>query len=1214
MPVPLQITSNQRAAIEQTLKEIESHIVSRGAKLMRERAVRKIQWVESEREIEAQVQGGQLYTVWVRFEPGQEEADLDCTCPYGANCKHGVAVLLELRKMAILESASQMRSQGFQAPGQEAVRPVAEKEMGELAAELLKLQGGKAWLPKAKLSLAKMEPLWKKRSPHITENELYAVCGKTTWGNRRILLWPEEHPPKNVTEFLAYMSMGLAMGNLTLPSPLDTLVDKAVVQQLKKQWTRLEDIAQWKQTLGQWQMPAASHAGKTPSVEFRLLLHGLGATIQIRRNEDESFAKVSAKALKEAAQGAMGKMNAGSHAVLDAACDPYGYVRNVELDGMSQELAESLEMLLRTEALFERHVAGADGQPLTREDEPLRWELLPPTEKGNDYRLTLVTASGTPPPPPVAVIPGRPNHYITCGSVYRLNFWPFGAVRPSWPVSIPAEAMETSEGVNALAGLGVETPARLSQKITRRKAAVTVRCEVFRHPGGASDYLGVNATADLAGTAQPQVWTGEEWISPYWQKETLKSINQDKEGRFIQLDKEVMAEAATWLKGMTLRPSMGHYGRLEQRVVGKDWPEQFTAWLEQRPGEVVMELDAELASLRDGSVSGQIRLDIEESKSGMDWFDLNLNLEVTDHTLTEAEISLLLKAKGKWVKLSGKGWRKLEFKLTEEQERELAELGLSAAQFSGEKQRLHALQLGSTAREGGSLLSAEKAAQVRRRLDEIQTQVSPPQPAEIQAVLRPYQTEGFHFLAYLATNRFGGVLADDMGLGKTLQALTWLAWLRAEQKVQEPALVVCPKSVQDNWRAEADRFFPGLKVTVWTRENAGKAGLEDGTDLLVIHYPQLRSHEEKLRDMKWGAVILDEAQAIKNPTSQSAQAACALEARHRLALTGTPIENRLLDLWSIFAFAMPGILGSRAAFGRNFDMETDLQARRRLAARTRPFLLRRTKSEVATDLPERVEEDLVVELDGTQAALYQAELKRARAQLLKVETSRELDKMRFNILTSLLRLRQICCHPLLVGLQQEPGAAAEAPGTAAKKGRKKKTAADSEGTESAKLGALLEQLEPILEEGQKVLVFSQFVEMLEIIRGETEKQNWPTYMLTGSTEDRGELVSAFQNHEGGAVFLISLKAGGSGLNLTAASYVVLFDPWWNPAVEAQAIDRTHRIGQKQTVFAYRLIMKDTIEEKIRALQKQKGALAQDILGEESFAQGLSIDDFRFLLG
>jgi SNF2 family DNA or RNA helicase len=332
------------------------------------------------------------------------------------------------------------------------------------------------------------------------------------------------------------------------------------------------------------------------------------------------------------------------------------------------------------------------------------------------------------------------------------------------------------------------------------------------------------------------------------------------------------------------------------------------------------------------------------------------------------------------------------------------------------------------------------------------------------------------------------------------------------------------------------------------------------SDMVVINYAQLRMSAEQLRGPEWGAVVLDEAQYIKNPSSQTAVAACCLRSPHRLALSGTPIENRLLDLWSIMHFAMPGLLGVRAQFNKQYDSRTDSLARKRLATRIRPFILRRAKSEVAKDLPARIEEDVVVELEGVQSQMYKAELKRARQELLKIKSSRELDKQRFNVLTSLLRLRQICCHPGLVS--------------------------DDHGhADSAKMEALIDLLEPLLERGQKVLVFSQFVEMLSRIEREVDARSWNSFLLTGETEDRGELVDAFQKHDGPAVFLISLRAGGMGLNLTAASYVVLFDPWWNPAVENQAIDRTHRIGQTQQVIAYRLVAKQSVEEKIRQLQR-----------------------------
>jgi SNF2 family DNA or RNA helicase len=392
----------------------------------------------------------------------------------------------------------------------------------------------------------------------------------------------------------------------------------------------------------------------------------------------------------------------------------------------------------------------------------------------------------------------------------------------------------------------------------------------------------------------------------------------------------------------------------------------------------------------------------------------------------------------------------------------------------------------------------------------------------------------------------------------------------------------------DNWHAEAERFYPNLRVRLWRGEPAAELSAARKTsDLLVINYAQLRSLSPDIASAQWLAAILDEAQYIKNPNSRTAQAARALKAEHRLALTGTPIENRLLDLWSIFGFAMAGALGNRAHFLRRFDAKDDPLARRRLGARVRPFLLRRTKAQVERDLPDRVEEDLLCEMEGEQKTLYRAELKHARQLILGLKTNEQLNEERFNILTSLLRLRQICCHPALVDARLHEA-------------------------ESAKVSALEDLLEPLIEEGHKALVFSQFVTMLDLLREKVKQRGWPHFYLVGETENRGELVREFQSAKDSAVFLISLRAGGFGLNLTAASYVVLFDPWWNPAVENQAIDRTHRIGQTNKVMAYRLLMRESIEQKIRALQKQKAALADDVLGEERFAQSLTLEDLRFL--
>jgi SNF2 family DNA or RNA helicase len=533
------------------------------------------------------------------------------------------------------------------------------------------------------------------------------------------------------------------------------------------------------------------------------------------------------------------------------------------------------------------------------------------------------------------------------------------------------------------------------------------------------------------------------------------------------------------------------------------------------------------------------------------------------------------------------------------------------------------------------------AARLRDRSAALRALPPPALPAGLRASLRPYQLEGYHFLAHLASQGLGGVLADDMGLGKTLQTLAWLLWL-ADRAAAEGrpfrALVVAPKSVVPNWAVEAGRFAP----TLTTARSIPGNDLPDTAQILVINYVQLRLRAPELSALSWDAVVLDEGQNIKNPGSATARAARDLKARHRLVLTGTPIENRLLDLWSLVAFAQPGLLGSQASFQRLYnDKEDPSGARSRLATRVRPFLLRRTKGQVARDLPARIEEEIGCELEGAQRALYEAELKRARQLLLKVGDNRQFDAQRFNILQSLLRLRQICCDPRLIGhntvdpVEQVVGKKRGRPSkksAAATSSSSVASAVTSTSTDdaaavidttdedaparpsSAKLDALLDTVEPLVAEGHRVLVFSQFVSMLELIRTELAVRGIGHLLLTGQTENRQALVDKFQAADGPPVFLLSLKAAGSGLNLTAASYVILYDPWWNPAVEAQAIDRTHRIGQKSTVMAYRLIAKNTVEEKIRALQREKSELAAAVVQEESLATVMDLDSLRRILG
>src|SRR6267143_3954621 len=470
-------------------------------------------------------------------------------------------------------------------------------------------------------------------------------------------------------------------------------------------------------------------------------------------------------------------------------------------------------------------------------------------------------------------------------------------------------------------------------------------------------------------------------------------------------------------------------------------------------------------------------------------------------------------------------------------------------------------------------------------------------PPGITADLRPYQKEGFNFLCHLTEMKLGGILADDMGLGKTLQTLSWLAWLKQRNaKHPKPALVICPASVLHNWRRESERFTPHLKVLVLesgsARHNLRKQIPQ--YDLIVTNYSLLRRDLAALQKFSFGAAILDEAQFIKNPAAQVTQSVKQLKATQRLALTGTPLENRLLDLWSITDFIQPGYLGNQEQFQQAYEPRAEggaeeaataqRIARRRLSAKLRPLMLRRLKRQVAKDLPDRIEERRDCVLGEEQRKLYLAELRRSREQVMQTVAEKGLHKSKIHVLAALTRLRQICCHPQLVGNDSASG----------------------------KTETLFELLEPLLDEGQKVLIFSQFVQMLKILEAECKHRQIPTHVLTGETKERHTVVQGFQSDPNAAVFLLSLRAAGTGLNLTTASYVVLYDPWWNPAVEAQAIDRSHRIGQTQTVNAYRLISPGTVEEKIWELQQSKAQTIADVLGEEGFARSLSKADLEYL--
>ena len=577
-----------------------------------------------------------------------------------------------------------------------------------------------------------------------------------------------------------------------------------------------------------------------------------------------------------------------------------------------------------------------------------------------------------------------------------------------------------------------------------------------------------------------------------------------------------------------------------------------------------------------------------EIRSGVDWFDLDASVEFDEISIPLPRLLAALSRGERTIPLED-GTLGIIPDETLARLRSLASIG---KETNGELRfaRAQAAMLDTLV---SSLAGVrvddpfEKARAQLRRFDRIAPADA---PAGFTGTLRPYQNEGLGWMHFLRDFGFGGCLADDMGLGKTVQVL---ALLEARREAGAgPSLVVVPKSLIFNWRQESARFTPSLRVLEYTGDQRDRAAVDPAAhDLVLTTYGVLRRDAERLAAIPFDYAILDEAQAIKNATTAGAKAARLLNARHRLALTGTPVENRIGDLWSLFEFLNPGMLGAARGFAAAGMGESvaDMGTRELLARALRPFILRRTKQQVASDLPERLEQTIYVELEPEERAQYDELRDHYRASLLNRIAIDGMNKSRMHILEALLRLRQAACHPGLID-----------------KERVTET--------SSKLDVLVPRLLELAAEEHKVIVFSQFTSFLSILRTRLDEEGLPYAYLDGRTRDREAKVQQFQNDPNCRAFLISLKAGGLGLNLTAAEYVFLLDPWWNPAVEAQAIDRAHRIGQTRRVFASRLIARDTVEEKVLELQRTKRDLADAIItGDNASVRNLRREDLEVLL-
>ncbi|MEN7972425.1 MAG: SNF2-related protein [Verrucomicrobiota bacterium] len=479
------------------------------------------------------------------------------------------------------------------------------------------------------------------------------------------------------------------------------------------------------------------------------------------------------------------------------------------------------------------------------------------------------------------------------------------------------------------------------------------------------------------------------------------------------------------------------------------------------------------------------------------------------------------------------------------------------------------------------------------------SKIEPVSIGNLENTLRDYQKDGVYWLSFLERSGFCGILADEMGLGKTLQTLTWLSLEREKAGAQEsPALIICPTSLVDNWAEEAEKFVPHLRVQKMhgTDRHEHWSKLPN-CDLIITSYALIRRDLDEYLQHRFSVAVLDEAQHIKNRTTQNAAAVKKIQAEHKLVLTGTPIENSVADLWSIMDFLMPGYLGHHKTFRENYELpiqsggpDAEL-AQIKLRRKLHPFLLRRLKKDVAKDLPDKIQRVAHCSLSGDQAKVYKQLVESAKRKVTDLVEAQGFNKSRMEVLKILLQLRQTCCHLDLLKL---PNLKSEYP--------------------SAKMELFFELVDEALDAGHRILVFSQFTSMLALIREELEARELKYCYLDGSTKDRQERVRTFNSDRSIPLFLISLKAGGSGLNLTGADMVIHFDPWWNPAVEDQATDRAHRIGQKNTVYSIKLITKGTVEEKVLQMQqKKKGIIDATLEKDGAVEQGLSWNDVQELL-
>lgn len=1159
-------------ALPSLLKQFDDRTRHEAERLVDDDSVRGLELMEDEMMAEVRLDERPVQVRWLKGERGwhgETEIDDDDVLENLALC----ATLVAVKRRDARGTLPQM--------------PVEEEDFEHLL--LAKL--GRPLTPDEENYLSKLEKRYERvrLTNKIFDQDLVRLHPK--WSIQSVepvVLWPE--PPTSLREFWNYIALALADKGLSAPAFLRGMADINGTRESLREWRHASTVPTWQKRIREF-IDSRSEAIRTgpPALrhcEFRLLITVNDARLQLQPEGEppSPFANVDGDLLgtlrQEHRDGRI--VTSGPSQLLLVSC----------LSQSEEDFNDSFRLETRHHAqwlatLFQQPALQAllvtlDDAPFHRPSEPLRWgsDL---SADGLSLTLQLEQAEGSPAPLPLRILRGAKTLYLSADTVFHGPNWLHDESRIDAPVSMPLEALAMPEGIAFMREIDVEVPEAIQSRVRHEDlhVKITAACMAKNAHSTSAEFVTFKAEAvDGEGRVRETLR-----ISGWQPTEEKKTTVEDCDA-IICRDRRSLRDAEDMLN--QLRRTWDHENDGWRVRMAKDFPDLFHRWATNLPENVHMNADDRLKTILADPLIARVRLEATQT-ANIDWLDLKLVFDIEGEDLKPADIRRLIAAKGEFVRLADGSWRRVKLELSEEQMALLDSLGIDIDEHSDEAHRLHWRQIAND--NAAQIVSPKAWGKIVERMESAKLDVRPPVPEGLNVTLRPYQVEGYQFLTYLTMNRFGGILADDMGLGKTVQSIAWVLWLRSRKKADGPhlpVLVVCPKSVLDVWALEFKKVASDLRVLVLhDRDLFDLNMVQTQIDVLVVNYAQMRSVGEEFTAIRWLAVILDEGQQIKNPDSQTARSARALRADNRLVLTGTPLENRLLDLWSLMTFATPGALGERAYFHRHFDRRKDARASERLAARLRPFLLRRTKSQVARDLPSRSEENMLCEMSGRQAELYKEELARAQHLVLNSSGFDMMNRRRFAILQALTRLRQICCHPGLID-------------------------ATAMNEESAKLTATLDLIQELNAEGHKVLLFSQFVSMLKIIRTKLEEMNLPYHWLTGASTDRAGIVKAFQEDEKASVFLLSLKAGGSGLNLTAASYVILYDPWWNPAVENQAIDRAHRIGQTQPVMAYRMLTKTTIEEKIMTLQHKKNLMVSNILGEGGFTSLLKADDFAFL--